>query len=406
MYAARTKPKRRPASLGPLWLVLVAACSQLPSGTYDASTSPGGGAAGDTSSLVGGQDASAEGGQAGILAADAAAGGAGGATIGAGGTAGSGGGGAGSGGMGAGGINTGGIGAGGMGPLGGMGACGGGGQQYRCQGTTSEICTNGTWSYFKNCDSGLGCVDGKCAVCKPDSVVCLGSTRTACSSQGQIQSEQGCQFGCVTDGSDCRECQFDSAVECPSSTTLRSCTDGRWTTATNCPTNQVCSASKGCTCAAGKGLLDGQCYDLMGFYVPFNYLGAYSGGFFGLLKVTVSRAGTMRGFGVISQREGPRVRMALYKDASGSPSALLAESTSADLTSGANHLRSGSAPFLAAGAYWVGAVFESNASILQDLDNPVPMRSVAHSFTKAFPSSFASGSAASASPLNYFILVE
>lgn len=408
MYIAGTKPKRRPAWFGPLWLVLVAACSQLPAGT-DASTSPEGGAAGETSLMVGGQDAGAQGGQAGMLAA----GGAGGPTMGPGGTAGSGGGGAGTAGMGgsntagmgAGGINTGGLGAGGMVPQGGMGGCGGA-QQYRCEGTNSEFCTNGTWSYFKACDSGLGCFSGKCAVCKPDSVVCPGSTRTVCSSQGQIQSEQACEFGCATDRSECRECKFDNTVECPSSATVRTCTLGRWTAATNCPTNQVCTANKGCICPAGKGLLDGQCYDLMGFYVPFNYLGTYSGGFFGLLKFNVSRAGTLRGFGVISQREGPRVRMALYKDASGSPSALLAESSSADLAPGANHFRSGAAPSLAAGAYWVGALFESNASIIQELDNPVPFRSVAHSFTKAFPTSFASGSAASTSPLNYFILVE
>jgi hypothetical protein len=387
-------------------LSLVVGCSQLPlefDVGGDAGTPPGTagqGQGGSPISSTGGQGALSQGGQAGVAVVD---GGAGGVVT--------------TGGMG-GVVTTGGTGTGGIGAGGSMMLMGGSGgsppvecivNDVRCSSVSTNVvesCVLGKWTYQKDCP--LGCSMGKCNICKPNEVFCSVSqrTKTSCSADGQKETLLPCQYGCTSDGTDCRECPTDNVLECPSATSVHTCTAGRWSPITSCPATQVCS-TKGCGCPAGKEFLDGKCVDLMGYSTPFNYLGFMSPGYLWALKITVPRAGTLRGLGVFAQKPGARIRLALYKDSGGGPASLIAETAASDLAAGSNQFKSNVSPSLVAGDYWIGYTLEASAYIFQEATgNKVIAYQATQAFSSALPTPWTSGTVLMIFPYNLFALVE
>jgi hypothetical protein len=391
-------------------LSLLVGCSQLPLDIDvegDAGTPPGmagQGQGGSPISSTGGQGGLPQGGQAGVAVVDGGAGGV--VTTG------------GMGGMG-GVVATGGTGTGGMGAGGSMVTMGGSGgsppvlcteNDVRCSSVSANVvesCVLGTWTFQKDCGSN-GCNMGKCNVCKPNEVFCSVSQRTksSCSADGQKETLLACQYGCIADGTDCRECLTDNVLECPSATSVHTCTAGRWSPITSCPATQVCS-TKGCGCPVGKGWFDSKCVDLMGYSTQFNYVASPTAGFLGAHKITVTRTGTLRGLGVIAKSSGARIRLALYKDSGGVPSSLLAESPASDLATGSNHLKTNVSPVLAVGDYWISFTLEASASIFQEaVGNKVIVYQVAQGFSSALPTTWTGTSMFMAYPFNLFALVE
>gem|GEM_PF-6978270 len=280
----------------------------------------------------------------------------------------------------------------------------------RCVSSIVELCVNGRWEDEKDCGLALGCSAGACKACMPNAVACQQSKRSVCSANGQSKTETACAFGCILGGIDCRECATDGLVECPTNSSVRACQAGRWTSPTACAATEMCSTPSGCSCPPSKSKFNGRCTEQLGYFVPFNYLGQVSGGFSVYERINLPRPAVLSGFGFILTPNAPgiRVRMALYRDVAGGPSTLVAESATASIGGDRNEIASTSTPALTVGDYWVVVLPESSTNVRQDSDNPVPYRTQAQSFSKAFPATVnvPPPMPPTHSPFNIYLLVE
>lgn len=114
---------------------------------------------------------------------------------------------------------------------------------------------------------------------------------------------------------------------------------------------------------------------------PIEFPGAsdHSPNFLVGTRVDVPVAATVTHFGVIGKMNGPRVRLGLYRDQGGEPTTLVVGTSDMGLEPGRLEVAVPATP-VAAGSYWLMAVYDSQASVGLDQSNPSnPVR-----FTDAF----------------------
>jgi hypothetical protein len=159
-----------------------------------------------------------------------------------------------------------------------------------------------------------------------------------------------------------------------------------------CPTGDTCAAGT-CSC---DGCVFGN-YDDLGSnseHLP-NYL---------LGTAVVVPETVLVSFGVIGRAAGPHFEMALYRDAGGSPGALVASTPSTPLAVGRQEI--GVSPVaLSAGTYWIMGIYDTEASIGIAFGGSAPVDYTALGFGSALPGTFPSPDVYSGQTFNYYIVV-
>lgn len=104
-------------------------------------------------------------------------------------------------------------------------------------------------------------------------------------------------------------------------------------------------------------------------------------------RVTVPMAATVTEFGVIGKMAGPHVRLGLYRDQGGEPTTLVVGTPETALAVGRVEVPVAGTP-VAAGDYWLMALYDSEASVGLDQSDPtVPVRFTDASFGGGLPPS-------------------
>jgi hypothetical protein len=397
-----------------MWLFLgcVAAvgCTQLPYAIDDAGVSGGATGGGGRSE---GPDAAAplEGGQGGIDQSGGTGpvrGGGGGEFL-TGGVSGMGGQVAGTGGTGGQVAGTGGtggqvMGTGGAPSTGGAGGCASG--AARCSGNDREVCESGQWRR-ETCDQGCDPTSRLCRICEPGVRRCAVDDLQQCSAAGIWETLQICMLGCHAPRQACVECRPENSTQCAGTGASQTCTGGFWGAPISCAGEQSCTTGV-CACPGARLAHENRCFDGVGYFEPLVFGSQNSANTMSGFQVTLAAARRLRAFGLMSTKAGPQVRMALYTDVNGAPAALVAQTGTHTITLDRNHI-AGSNVMLAAGKYWLFAVFDATASPRRD-DNftQVPLRFAGLTFSKAFPTSLSPNeTVASMAPAqNYYLLVE
>jgi len=123
------------------------------------------------------------------------------------------------------------------------------------------------------------------------------------------------------------------------------------------------------------------------------------------VPVGVTAAGTLLRIGQLSRDTGKNVRMAVYSDSAGSPDQLVAETPVFSATKSAQEIPVPPVS-LAAGRYWVMAVYEVNTTIGIDLATGMGMyKYTSMSFGGLMPTAFPAAPPGGAARLNYWIVV-
>jgi hypothetical protein len=142
--------------------------------------------------------------------------------------------------------------------------------------------------------------------------------------------------------------------------------------ATTSTTVSTTSTSTSTTSTTMAGLLIGNPDE---FPLPSDH----TAGFLVGTRVTVPMAATVTDFGVIGKMAGPHVRLGLYRDQGGEPTTLVVGTPETALAAGRVEVSVPGTP-VAAGDYWLMALYDSEASVGLDQSDPtVPVR-----FTDAF----------------------
>lgn len=122
-------------------------------------------------------------------------------------------------------------------------------------------------------------------------------------------------------------------------------------------------------------------------------------------KIKITSSATVTHLSLIAKAFGPKVKMALYTDDGGVPDELVVGSSAHTLVVGRQDIPVTATP-VAAGFYWLVAVYDSNASIAYDEggSNP-PYVYRAFSFSDPLPAVFGSASFDGAQSYSYYVKV-
>jgi hypothetical protein len=121
--------------------------------------------------------------------------------------------------------------------------------------------------------------------------------------------------------------------------------------------------------------------------------------------VTVASAATLTQFGVISADAGSHIRMALYADDSGAPGAFVAGTDPTLLAVGSQEIAVTPTP-IAAGSYWIVAVFDVETNVYwddSDASAVVSYRGLDHD--APYPDPFGAAFGYTSAKFNYWITV-
>ena len=121
-------------------------------------------------------------------------------------------------------------------------------------------------------------------------------------------------------------------------------------------------------------------------------------------QITFAAASSVTAFGVIGRAGGPHVKMALYTDSGGKPSKLVASTDGSALVSGRLEIPVKATP-VAAGTYWVMAVYDTVASYGQQ-NVTVTSASSSQTYGSALPATYPSGSTYRGNALNYYVIYQ
>jgi hypothetical protein len=124
-------------------------------------------------------------------------------------------------------------------------------------------------------------------------------------------------------------------------------------------------------------------------------------------KLTLDEDASLEGFGVITKSPDAVVRFALYADGGGFPTNLLVESEASEpLLVGVNEVGLLSDPVdLAAGDYWVMAVYAGRIFVGEDPSTQVRTFYRAMNAAADMPATFGGGSSYMDNPFNYYVIV-
>ncbi len=271
--------------------------------------------------------------------------------------------------------------------------------------TTSTCNADGLAATTAACPSGSTCVGGACSswVCTPGAATCasaasrsvcnadgLGTTVAACPSPANASSPSCsgsgvCAFSCNAGFGDCNGVAADGC-------------EASLSTNANCGScGSTCSGScSSGTCVAATGVTYGQAMQL-GTSNTFsaNYLLGH--------RVTVTAAGTIATFGLFNQSTTGRAQMALYTDASGRPGTLVAQTAAFTVTGGRQEIAATPLAPLAAGTYWLMAVYERDHAGYAMRPSTNSTAYVSFTFGRTPPSTFPTPTFYTGDTINYYI---
>ena len=141
---------------------------------------------------------------------------------------------------------------------------------------------------------------------------------------------------------------------------------------------------------------------------PAQFTGSnnWSGNYIFGIPISISTGGTLTNFGTWSLNNTSYMRMALYADNQGQPGNLVASTASTLMTIGKMEIAPSSSVTLAAGTYWLMAVYDRDTLVAVDWNNYVNnIRYYYSAYTNTLPSPLTGSSSYSHYNLNYYITV-
>ena len=191
-------------------------------------------------------------------------------------------------------------------------------------------------------------------------------------------------------GSMCSPC---AALPTTTTTTTSSTTS---TTVVRAPVTTTSSTTTTTTPPAGV---------TYGNAAEFPAASAHSSGYLLGGPLMVPQASTLTHLALIAKSGGPHVILALYSDTAGEPDRLVAATPATTMTVGAVEVAVTPTP-LAAGAYWMMAVYDGDASVgLDESDTSAPVRYVSQSFSDPLPDPMPPAFSYSGQRFNYYVRV-
>jgi len=121
--------------------------------------------------------------------------------------------------------------------------------------------------------------------------------------------------------------------------------------------------------------------------------------------LTVPAATTLYRVGVIMAAGGPQVRLALYTDSGGAPGSRVAVTGTTTTVSGANELELATPVALAAGTYWLMAVYDTDASPYSTETTTQTVYSQSLPFSTVPPATLAAPSSYCCQDFSYYLVV-
>ena len=244
-------------------------------------------------------------------------------------------------------------------------------------GVIVAVCNGGTCGI--ECDGGLSLCGEQCFDEKHDPQNC-----------------GGCGVDC--DGGPCNQgtCCAPGDIVCGTS-----CVD---------PTSDLENCG-GCgkACDAGS-CVSSQCQLLtpykVGDYTALGTTGSFTLNYLLGEKVVLSKAATLLDFGLIDATTGQHVVMALYTDNGGSPYQLVAYTSSTALTGTDQQITPNTQASLAAGTYWIMAVYDQTAGPERDNATTNPIDYISFTFGSTLPTTFPTPTSYTGQNFNYYLVVE
>ena len=269
-----------------------------------------------------------------------------------------------------------------------------------CVDISSDILNCGACGESCSTDAGLG--DGS----TPVPICVAGNCRSECT--GSLAK---CGNQCVDETIDTNNCGGCGIV----------CDGGTCNQGTCCPPGQSeCSGvcvdltSNSSHCGSCTNICEADtcafsaCHDAeydVGPDVQFSTTTLYTPGYLVAQPITVSKAATLLGFGVIASTTGQHVIMSLYTDSGGAPSALVGYSAPLALTGGRQHVVAMATASLSPATYWVVIDFDTAGSVYSDTNPTSSQVAVLGGYTTP-PTMFPTATVFTAPPENYYIIVQ
>ncbi len=249
-----------------------------------------------------------------------------------------------------------------------------------------------------DCSSaGNVCRAGALATCGLDASGCLATTGTTTCPGVQLCSGAFPNSAC-TCPAPTSECSLGVGSYCASSSTRVTC----YTDANSCYGSTTVSCQGGSFCASP--FPNGMCQapSALGWHTDLGGMGNHSPNVLLGVSFTVTATVTLRHFGLIS-RAASNVDMVLYSGVT--PTTLVASVSAQNVAVGRNEYAVTAQPTLAAGTYWIMAVFNATTAIAHDGTAATPSRYVAHTYSNPLPGTLSATTMYSGSNMNYYVLV-
>jgi len=145
-------------------------------------------------------------------------------------------------------------------------------------------------------------------------------------------------------------------------------------------------------------------YTNVGNDVQFGSTEVVYAGSIGGIEIVVDQDSTVHKLAVITTASSGNVKVGLYTTDGSGPSALVVESVSTPLVSGALEVDV-TATDITAGTYWFVAAYDQDTSVYADTSTNVDNAGWSFTFSDAMPDPFGSSSSHSAPTLNYYMVV-
>jgi hypothetical protein len=121
--------------------------------------------------------------------------------------------------------------------------------------------------------------------------------------------------------------------------------------------------------------------------------------------LNISVPATVTHLSLIAKTGGPQVKMALYTDSGGVPDELVVGTTAHTLVAGVQDFPVPATP-VAAGDYWIMAVYDTDASIAYDFEDGNPSYAFRlHTFSDPLPAEFGPAVVAGSQSFSYYLRV-
>jgi hypothetical protein len=145
--------------------------------------------------------------------------------------------------------------------------------------------------------------------------------------------------------------------------------------------------------------------DTFGFTTDFVTSDTFGAGFLLGIPIEIDEQATITHFGIISKSSGQQVRFALYTDADDVPQDLVIGSSAATLVGGLQEIPV-PATQVAAGTYWLMALYDKEAIVGSDFSGEMTVRLRAFDFEASFPNQFGSDQSYTGDRFNYYVKVQ